>query len=458
MTSNYNKIIITVALLCYQSLAMAQAPLITTIAGSVSGYSGDGGTATAAKLAYPAAVAIGDSGKLYIADKQNNCIRRISPTGIITTIAGVPTGGYGGDGGPATTARMNAPTGVAVDAAKNIYIADQGNNCIRRVSATGIITTIAGTGTPGYSGDGGPATAAMLSTPVALAVDGGGNVFVADQTNNRIRKISTTGIITTVAGSGSMSGFSGDGFAATAALLSGPAGIAVTGSGALYIVDQMNNRIRMVNPAGVISTVVGSGVSGYTGDGGNALTARLSFPAGVVATDSGYIYIAEGNNNAIRKVDLSGIITTIAGDGSSGFAGDGGAATASRLSAPNSLAVDASGKVYVADAGNNRIRKIAKKPVISGITTPLFVTAPALFPNPNTGSFTLSGMIAGNSQYIEATIVNATGAVVYHTTLPTNNGFIKATITPDSPLPNGVYVLQLYTSTQTDAIRFVVQQ
>lgn len=458
MRSNYNKIIITIALLCCRALAMAQAPLITTVAGSVSGYSGDGGIATAAKLAYPAAVAVGDSSKLYIADKQNNCIRRISPTGIITTIAGVPTGGYGGDGGPATNARMNAPTGVAVDAAKNIYIADQGNNCIRRVSAAGVITTIAGTGAAGYSGDGGAATAAMLSTPVALAVDGGGNVFVADQTNNRIRKISPTGIITTVAGSGATSGFSGDGFAATAALLSGPVGIAVTSSGALYIVDQMNNRIRMVNPAGVISTVAGTGVSGYTGDGGNALSARFNFPTGVAATDSGYIYIAEGNNNAIRKVDLSGIITTIAGDGSSGFAGDGGAATAARLSAPNSLAIDAAGKIFVADAGNNRVRKIAKKPVINGIATPLFVATPTLSPNPTTGSISISGMTTANSQYIEATIVNATGAVLYHTSLPTNNGFIKATITPDSPLPNGVYMLLLNTSTQNDAIRFVVQQ
>jgi sugar lactone lactonase YvrE len=458
MTTKWKNLLITMAAIGAGIAAHAQTPLITTVAGSTSGYSGDGGAATAAKLNYPVAVALADSGKLYIADKLNNCVRKVSPTGKIATVAGSATGGYSGDGGAATAALLNTPTGVVVDTAKNLYIADQGNNCIRKVSAAGIITTYAGNGTAGFAGDGGAATAAQFSSPAALAIDAAGNIFVADMGNNRIRKVSATGIITTVAGSSAMGGYSGDGYAATIAQLNAPTGVAVTSGGRIYISDQGNNRIRMVSIVGIITTVAGNGTTGYSGDGGPALSAQLRYPAGVAATDSGYIYIAEGNNNAIRKVDLSGVITTIAGDGGSGLTGDGGAATAARLSAPNSLIVDSVGRIYVADAGNNRVRKIAKKAVNTGLEKTIITMGLSLYPNPNNGSFSISTTTGKVTEPVTVVIVNSAGAVVYKTSVLPSNGFLNAVITPNSQLKNGVYLLQIYTATQSEAISFVVQQ
>ena len=217
-------------------------------------------------------MAVDASGNLYIADTGNNRIRKVSATGIITTVAGNGSAGYSGDGGPATSAQLDGPEGVAVDGSGNLYIADTCNNRIRKVSATGIITTVAGNGSAGYSGDGGPATSAQLSLPAGVAVDGSGNLYIADSGNNRIRKVSATGIITTVAGNGSP-GYSGDGGPATSAQLNQPAGVAVDASGNLYIADSSNNRIRKVSATGIITTVAGNGFDGYSGDGGPATSA-----------------------------------------------------------------------------------------------------------------------------------------------------------------------------------------
>jgi sugar lactone lactonase YvrE len=334
--------------------------VIRTIAGSgAQSYSGDGGAATAAALNGPNGVNVDSRGNVYIADSINHRIRKVSAaTGIITTIAGTGTPGYSGDGGPATSAQLYFPFGVALDGSGNVYISDFGNSRIRKVSAvTGLIATIAGTGAPGYSGDGGAATAAQLYT-YGIAVDDIGNVYAADAGNQRVRMISsTTGVITTIAGTG-VPGYSGDGGAATAAQLNDPVMVAVDGSGNVYVADKTNNRIRMISAAtGLITTIAGTGTAGFGGDGGAATAAQLFQPVGIGVDASGNVYFTDTQNSRVRKIGVAtGVITTIAGTGVYGYAGEGGSA--------NGLAVDRSGNVYVCDLVNNRIRFI-------DFTTPL---------------------------------------------------------------------------------------
>ncbi len=335
---------------------LADPGTITTVAGP-GDFGGDGGAAVAAWLRNPFGVAVDGSGNLYIADWSNQRIRKVDADGSISTVAGDGTEGYSGDGGAATAAQLSGPSGVAVDGSGNLYIADSGNQRIRKVDADGAITTVAGDGTEGYSGDGGAATAARLADPSGVAVDGSGNLYIADRSNRRIRKVDVDGAITTVAGDGTK-GYSGDGGAATAAQLSGPSGVAVDGSGNLYIADWSNQRIRKVDADGVITTVAGDGTYGFGGDGGAATAAQLSSPSGVAVDGSGNLYIADRSNRRIRKVDADGVITTVAGDGTYGFGGDGGAATAARLRNPTGVAVDGSGNLYIADSFNHRIRKV----------------------------------------------------------------------------------------------------
>jgi len=334
--------------------------IITTVAGNhTAGYSGDGGPANNAQLASPNHVGVDGSGNLYIADSETNVIRKVAAaTDIIVTVAGSDVSGYAGDGGPATSARLNSPFGVAVDGSGNLYIADYDNNAVRKVAAaTGVITTVAGNGAAGYSGDGGPATSAKLYGPAGVAADGSGNFYIADAGNNVIRRVAVTGIISTVAGNGTL-GYSSDGGPATSAAMIGPTGVAVDGSGNLYIADDGNNVIRrVVTATGIITTVAGNGIPGYAGDGGPATSAYLQGPIGVAVDVSANIYIADLQNNAIRKVTAAtGIITTIAGNGTRGYAGDGGLATSAELFFPSDVAVDASGDVYIADSQNARIR------------------------------------------------------------------------------------------------------
>src|SRR5439155_1177468 len=252
------------------------------------------------------------------------------------------------DGGAATNASLNSPASVAQDASGNLYIAEYANHRIRKVTAaTGIITTVAGNGINSFAGDGGAATSASLSSPAGVALDASGNLYIADYFNNRIRKVdAASGIITTVAGNGSF-GFAGDGGAATSASLSGPAGVAVDAGGNLYIAAYSNHRIRKVDAAtGIITTMAGNGNPTFAGDGGAATSASLNFPASVALDASGNLYIADPNNNRIRKVAAAtGIITTVAGGGSS--LGDGGAATSASLYDPTALALDASGNLYI---------------------------------------------------------------------------------------------------------------
>jgi N-acetylneuraminic acid mutarotase len=328
----------------------------------VLGYSGDGGPAASAEFSSPTGVAVDSSGNLYIVDADNNRIRKVTAsTGIITTVAGNGTAGYSGDGGAATSAELDTPFGVAVDASGNLYIVDVNNDRIRKVTAsTGIITTVAGNGTWGYSGDGGTATSAELFSPFGVAVDASGNLYIADSGNNRIRKVTaSTGIITTVAGNGT-GGYTGDSGVATGAELNSPYGVAVDASGNIYIVDSGNNRIRKVTAStGVITTMAGNGTAGYSGDSGAGTSAELNSPFGVAVDASGNLYIADTYNLVIRKVTAStGIITTVAGNGTAGSSGDGGAATSAELSYPTAVEVDSPGNVYIADYNNNKVRTV----------------------------------------------------------------------------------------------------
>ena len=329
--------------------------IITTFAGGGSG--GDGGPASSAAVV-PWGLALDSSGNLFIAQRGGNSIREVAAdTGVITTVAGSGTGGFTGDGGTAISANLYQPDGVAVDSFGSLYIADTGNNRIREVTAaTGIITTVAGTGYATYGGDGGPPAAASLSQPNAVAVDASGNLYIADAGNNRVRKVSAvTGIITTLAGNGTRA-YSGDGAAATQAGVS-PGGIALDSSGNLYIADNLNNRIRKVAAAtGVITTVAGNGTQGFSGDGGAATSASLSYPRGVALDAFGHLYFADGNNNRVRVVVAStGAITTVAGNGSAAFSGDGGQATLAGLVA-DSITLDSYGNLYI--GGGNFIRVV----------------------------------------------------------------------------------------------------
>jgi trimeric autotransporter adhesin len=372
-------------------MVMKSTGIITNAAGdATSGYSGDGGLATLATVNGPQGVAFDVSGNIYIADSGNSCIRMIAKsTGIITTVAGIASSyrfsTFGGDGGLATSAKLSAPYGVTVDASGNIYIADTGNDRVRMVTkSTGIITTLAGDGTAGYSGDGGQARLSWLRTPNGVAVDASGNIYIADSYNNRIRMVTkSTGIITTVAGDGS-DGYHGDGRLATSTSLYIPEDVTVDASGNIYIADTSNQRIRMVTKStGIITTVAGNGLSGYSGDGGLATSARLYFPSGVTVDASGNIYIADSGNDRVRMVTKStGIITTLAGNGTAGYSGDGGQAKLSLLNNPSGVAIDASGNIYVCDTGNDRLRVLLVAGVSSASTTNSPTVAPNLTPTP----------------------------------------------------------------------------
>lgn len=346
-------------------------PPINTVAGSgISAETGDGGAATSASLSLPRGAAIDSAGNVYVADTAGNRIRKIDTAGKISTIAGTGTFGWSGDGGPAMSAQLGNPMDVAVDAAGNIYIADTNNYRVRKVDAvSGVITTVAGTSSNcTAAGDGGLATAAQLCDPIGIDVDANGNLYIADTDTNRIRKVNPSGIITTIAGNGSH-GFSGDGGPATAAMLAQPFDVTHDAAGNLYIADTVNERIRKVDTTGIITTVVGNGVSGYSGDGGLATAASIYYPFGVAVDAAGNIYIADTENYRIRRVDSNGVITTFAGTGSYGFSGDGGPATQAMLGNPFHIAVDTKGNLYIADGSYYRLREVTGSPTTTSFTT-----------------------------------------------------------------------------------------
>ncbi len=329
--------------------------IISTVAGTgTSGYTGDGGSAITATLNYPQGVVVDNNGNFYIADAGNSVIRKVTASGIISTVAGNGTYGYSGDGGPATASALNYPQSIAVDGNGNLFIADNGNYCIRKVSAAGVISTIAGNNTMGNTGDGGAATAASLISPISVAVDAAGNVYVGDQYAYCVRKISTTGIISRVAGTGT-AGYSSDGGSALVAALGEIYSVAVDGNGNLFIGDK-SHRIRKVSSFGIISTVAGTGNTGYSGDGGPATAADLSSSFGMTVDGSGNLYFADFANYRVRKISTAGIISTVIGNGSSTYSGDGDAA--STALSPAAIAVDGNGNLFVSDEFNAGIRKL----------------------------------------------------------------------------------------------------
>ena len=358
--------------------------VISTQAGSgVWGYQ-DSPNPGLAMFRDPQGGSLDGNGNLYVADTGNGAVRKIAVSGPVTTVAGTGVDGFGGDGGPATSALLNAPTGVAVDGQGNLFIADQGNNLVRRVDAiTQTITTVAGGGTIGSGtdqiGDGGPATSAILDGPQCVAVDQSGNLYIADSFHNLVRVVNAaSGIITVMAGGGSSQGNDGfgDGGAAINAGLSDPTGLALDSAGNLYIADAGDNLIRRVDAAtGIITAVAGNGVAGYSGDGGLATTATLSSPLGVRVDAANNVYVADFGNSVIRQIDAATQeISTLAGTGATGYSGDGGNPRVALLANPTDLAVDENGNVHVIDYANNVVREV------------VYSASSMTFPNETTGS------------------------------------------------------------------------
>jgi sugar lactone lactonase YvrE len=421
------------------------AQIITTVSGnSTMSYSGDGGQATAASLAIPTGVAIDAFGNQYISDSNNNRVRKINSSGIISTVVGTGVSGYSGDGGQATAAQIYGPTNIAIDASNNLYVLDA-TGYIRKVNSAGIITSIAGIGVFGYSGDGGQATDAKLGNAAEVAFDKQGNMYIADLGNNRIRKVATTGIITTIAGSGN-SAYIGDGGQATNAGIWQPSSVAADAAGNIYLADNGNNCIRKVDTFGIITTVAGNGTNSFSGDGGQATAATISGPAAICLDSFNNLYISDWGNSRIRKVNSSGIISTIVGTGIYGFSGDGGQATAAKIFAPDGLSVDVSGNLYFADNGNNRIRKVTNVSQ-SDISTFNITNQIKIYPNPAQNNFTVE---VSTSEKQILNIVDVTGKLVLTQTIQG-----KTTIDV-SNLNAGVYNVSITSGTGTVNKRLVI--
>ena len=458
-------------------LSVTNLDLITTVAGTgTDGYSGDDAPATNAMLNFALHVAVGPDNTWVIADTVNNRIRKVDANGMITTVAGNGSFGYSGDGAAATNAMLGLPEGVAMDEAGNVYLTDTENQRIRKIDPTGIITTIAGTGTAGDMGDGGTATNAQLNFPKAVAVDSVGNVYVADSENNRIRKVATNGVITTVAGNGTYA-YGGDGGPATNASLQAPSGVAVDPVGNVFIADRYNNRIRKVDAAGIVTTVAGNGNLGYSGDGGVATNATLNYPCAVAVDWVGRIYISDTENTRIRRVDTNGMINVLAGNGNFGYSGDGGPALDARLDSPNGVAVDSCGRVYVADYYNMRIRQISPTAaILSGTPTAAGAYDITLWASDGNSSnaqnfrlvidkalatVTLGDLeqtYDGNPHEVSATSVPAGLSVLFtydgDTNAPVNAGSYAVTGTVDDVLYQGVETGTLTVAKAEQAISF----
>ncbi len=443
MKKYYYLLIIPVFIALFHTHLSAQ--VILTVAGKgYEGYTGDTELAVGCTVHWPEAVAVDDSNDVYIADANNNVIRKINNrNGIIKTIvgtgfeAGTGLGGYSGDGGQATAAKLYYPSGIAVDHSGVIYIADQRNNVIRKVDATGIITTKAGTSFAGYSGDGGQATNAMLSHPTRISLDAVGNIYVADSGNNKIRKIDAAGIIYTLAGSGGK-GFSGDGGAAPMAKLFNPMDMAVDAAGNVFIADYVNNRIRKVDPSGIISTYGGIGIAGYSGDSAAATNANIYEPSGIAVDAAGNVYFSDMANFRVRKIDASGIITTVVGNGVHGYNGDNILAKNAQIWFPEGLALDAWGRLYLADKGNNRIRLITKTLGLNNVGNE--VAGITVYPNPNNGNFTVN-IHSALDEEVQLVMLNVTGIRVGEIHAATNR---QISFTTDN-LPPGMYFLSART-------------
>lgn len=371
-----------VGAVCALSLTQAAPALaavgdIATVAGNgTTGDTGDGGPATSAGLAGVAGVAVDSSGTLYVVNQGVHRIRKVSPAGVISAFAGTGTAGFSGDGGPATAAQFNNPTDIAVDSLGNVYVADTANYRVRKVDTAGVVSTVLGTGVPGFSGDGGPGTAAAIQYLYGIGIDGSNNLYAAT-IDDRVRRLSPAGIVTTVAGTGS-AGFSGDGGPATSAQVNNPLDVAGDATGNIFIADFGNNRIRKIDGTGSITTFAGTGVAGSSGDGGPATVAAIAQPNSIGISPAGDVLFAEDfypvaeHYYRVRRVTSAGIISTFAGTGTAGYSGDGGPATSADIGFVPGLAANAAGDVYLST--NNRVRMVTGSAVVPAVaTTPLAV-------------------------------------------------------------------------------------
>lgn len=425
-----------------RAVSRASVPTIATVAGTgTDGSDGDGGAATAAAINHPRGIAVLMDGSYVFAQPFADSIRRVDAGGTIATAVGSGSAGYSGDGGPAKDARLTLVHGVAAMPDGGYVLADMGNNRIRRVWADGRITTVAGSGVAGFSGDGGPATSALIALPRGIAARASGELLVPDTGNARIRRVSTGGVISTVAGSG-VSGFSGDGGPATVAQLNRPFSVAPLPTGGFLVADLDNNRIRRVSEQGIIATVAGTGAPTFSGDGGPATSAALNQPHAVATLPDGGFLIADTYNHRVRRVWPDGRITTVAGTGAAAFTGDGPAASAA-LNLPKALAVlpDASG-FLVGDAGNNRIRlvEIDLRPALRlSIMTPRLSTKAG---RSATLRFTVSESTTMRLEVVRSGTVVST--VVRRATSGVNSIVFGRRLSP------GTYALRLTASTKDD--------
>jgi len=422
---------------------------IITVAGvGIEGWTGDKDAAVSAALDWPSGVAIDRDSNLYIADANNNIIRKVK-NGIITTVvgtgfrAGTGYGSFSGDGGPASAATLFFPSGVAVDTLGRLFIADQGNNCIREVDTNGIITTVAGIGGAGnfgYSGDGAAANAALLNTPTRVAVDTSGNIYIADSHNSVIREVTLlTGNIATIAGTG-VNGYGGDGGPAVSAQLSWVNDVAVDRPGNVYIADTYNGLIREIDLTGNINTIAGSGISGYSGDGGPATAADLFEPSGIAVDTFGNVFFSDIGNSSVRKISATDTITTIAGVDTPGYNGDGRYAPSAKLWYPEGLATIGH-NLYIADRGNFRVREIVPHSYFLAVNNVIGAKGSInLFPNPNQGSFTIS-VNTGFDEQAHIVITNLTGEQVTNTDAQTN-----AHVNINLNQPPGIYFVSAITA------------
>ena len=394
------------------------AQTIMTIAGNgIAGFSGDAGAATAAEIFGPYGIALDGLGNTYFVDQGNQRIRKINASGTISTIAGTGVAGYNGDT-VAINSELNNPTGVAADARGNVYIADYGNNRVRKIDTAGRISTIAGTGIARFWGDNGYADTAMLNGPSAVAVDKNGNIYIADKANQRVRKIDINGIITTIAGTG-LAGYNGDNFpSGTMADLSNPIAVTTDIKGNVYIVDENNNRVRKVDTFNRISTVFGDGTLGFSPDGLLAVNSSLYRPNGVAVDSLGNIYVADEFNYRIRRADYnSNTVITLAGNGTSGFNGDTAAAINCEIRDCKGIAVDQGGNVYFSDWSNNRVNYITSTVSVKNVYQS--ISQVSVYPNPNNGSFTIN-ITSQDNELAHIVVTNVLGQTVKEINAATN--------------------------------------
>lgn len=443
------------------------AQIITRFAGGGTVLLGDGGPATAANIPDPGTGIFDKNGNYYNTSSSGHRIRKVDTSGIVTTIAGTGTGGYNGDNISATAAKLYEPAGITLDSNGNLYICDERNERIRRVDKiTGIITTVAGTGTGGYNGDGIPATNAQIYDPQGVCFDKFGNLYVTEYLNNRIRKVTPTGIISTFAGTG-VAGYSGEGGLADTSKVNLPGGICADTAGNIYYADISNSRVFRINIAGIITTYAGTSTGYlYNGDDIPATIANID-PYFLTIDDTGNLFIAEYHNYRVRKVDAAGIIHTVAGNGISGTTGEGGPATAAEFQKPNGVALDACGNLYIPDANSGHVRKVIFNPGCdpylhthfdsATLSVPVVAVGDvSIYPNPAFCELTVatSTSLSGGQEMLRSiTISNVMGQAMLYRAC---NG-AKETINI-AALPVGVYMVRVTNDKGVQTVRKIVKQ